>query len=38
MEVNMNYLDQIIERANEAIGKTLDTMDRKKMKKGTFCG
>jgi hypothetical protein len=34
----MNYLDEIINRANKAMGKKLTTKDRKKMKSGTFCG
>jgi hypothetical protein len=38
MGVNMNYLDTLIERADHAMGKKLTTKDRKKMKKGTFCG
>lgn len=31
-------LKELIERANEAIGKKLTTKDRKKLKSGTFCG
>jgi hypothetical protein len=38
MGVNMNYLDAIIERAHEAMGKKLTTKDRKKLKSSTFCG
>jgi hypothetical protein len=36
----MNHLDKLIERANKAIeiAKPLTTKQRKKMKKGTFCG
>ena len=38
----MNYLDKIIADADAAIqraeGKKLTTKDRKKLKKGTFCG
>jgi len=33
-----NYLDEIIKRANEAMGKKLSTKERKKLKKSTFCG
>ena len=31
-------LKDLIERANEAMGKKLTTKDRKKLKSGTFCG
>jgi len=36
----MNHLDKLIARANKAIeiAKPLTTKQRKKMKKGTFCG
>lgn len=34
----INALDKLIERAYDAIGKKLTTKERKKMKKGTFCG
>jgi hypothetical protein len=38
MEANMNYLEQLFERADTALGKKLSTKDRKKLKSGTFCG
>lgn len=38
MSVDMNYLDQLITRANKALGKKLTTKDRKKLKESTFCG
>jgi len=36
----MDYLDKLIERADKAleVAKPLTTKQRKKMKKGTFCG
>jgi len=34
----MNYLDELIERANKALGKKLTTKDRKKLRESTFCG
>jgi hypothetical protein len=36
----MNYLNKLIDRANKAleVAKPLTTKQRKKMKKGTFCG
>jgi hypothetical protein len=36
----MDYLEKLITRANEAleVAKPLTTKQRKKMKKGTFCG
>ncbi len=36
--VDFKYLDVLIEKAHDAIGKELTTKDRKKMKKSTFCG
>lgn len=36
--MGLEYLDKIINRANEAMGKKLTTKDRKKLKKSTFCG
>ena len=38
MKDGYKALDVLIERANEVMGKTLTTKDRKKMKKGAFCG
>lgn len=32
------YLEDLIDRANEVMGKKLTTKDRKKLKKSTFCG
>jgi len=34
----LDYLDELIEKANKAMGKKLTTTDRRKMKKSTFCG
>lgn len=36
--MGLEYLDRIIDRANEAMGKKLTTKDRKKLKSSTFCG
>ena len=36
--MDINILDRLIGRANEAIAKTLTTKDRKALKKSTFCG
>ena len=34
----IDVIDKLIKDANRAMGKKLTTKDRKKMKKGTFCG
>lgn len=36
--MGIEYLNKIIERANEAMAKTLTTKDRKGLKSSTFCG
>jgi hypothetical protein len=33
-----DYLDRLIEKAHEVMGKTLTTKERKKLKESTFCG
>jgi hypothetical protein len=38
MTVSFSYLENLIDRADEVMGKKLTTKDRKKMKKSTFCG
>jgi hypothetical protein len=37
-DVSFNYLDEIIEKANEAMGKKLSTKQRKSLKDSQFCG
>lgn len=34
----LDALDNLLARANKALGKELTTKDRKKLKKSTFCG
>lgn len=36
--MDYSYLDRLIDKANEAMGKKLTTKDRKKLKSSTFCG
>ena len=36
--MNFDYLDNLIGKADKAMGKKLTTKDRKKMKSSTFCG
>lgn len=36
--MSFEYLDELIEKANKAMGKVLTTKDRKKLKKSAFCG
>ena len=36
--MSFEYLDELIEKANKAMGKALTTKDRKKLKKSVFCG
>ena len=36
--MSCNKLEELIERANKVMGKKLTTKQRKKLKKGTFCG
>lgn len=36
--MDLDVIDQLIEKANNAMGKKLTTKDRKKLKKATFCG
>ena len=38
LSMNMDFLDELIEKADEVMGKKLTTKDRKKLSKSTFCG
>lgn len=38
METKFEKLDELIERANEVMGKKLTTKDRKKLPSSTYCG
>lgn len=37
MEEKFTKLDELIEKANEVMGKKLTTKDRKKLKESSFC-
>ena len=37
-DCELDVIDQLIERANEVMGKKLTTKDRKKLKASVFCG